>query len=997
MKKVTLFVCALLAVLLFGCSSSSDDGDDDLPAPAVSESKTQVCFSNSSGLSAEIYADATKKSLLASVENGESATFESEYIKTGSVFYFSYYLEVGEVRLLYGSGESILTLKENKTISANIPEPSTVFNNAAVILLENLSNNAISVKSGTTELIPSNYESSLVNPNETAAYVVSANSISGISNYQIVEALTTTALIDSTMEIKARNIYTIKYQDRKSALFSVSSFDLSLQKQIWKLVSSTTTGKTLRVGYIMPRADISNGYLLYGRLCYNSDTDTIQGQPFFSSIDVNGNLTDEKRLYLKDNPDVIFFKSGAEINGKLLSVASAKWKESDYVDHAVLLGQENVSIYKDIGVEEYYSNCPVHLIAQDENTFYALLEVAETEDSPSAIVLRKITTNGNTVTDIKSVWTLKDESADYIPQSFAYDSDDGLFGILAQVGTNGTGEKSRVCVIDTEGTEKGTIEFEDYTFNKIIYDADSNSFFASGAYVSPVSGKDEAAFVKISPITAKTLWSPRTYAASGNRNANFNDISVNGSEILLAGYTDCTIQFVNGDIEKSGSYPFLVSYNTKTDAENWSQVYKSYENFEIYSCFRSNIDTPFVELWNSESSESFICSTDLLGNIPKTLLGVIPDSSLSASVVAPDCTITFYDSDENEYSFEAQYGSTLTAAIVNSHISEGFASPEGKTLSNWSYTVENTDGGTFEQELGAYPVLVTGNLALRPKYKIAAPSGLYASEIGDFDITLRWDENPSAAGYYVYASRDEDFTNPTVLVTNENEYKWEWIADSDNNTVAIQPGTTYYFRVQAYDSTYMPSELSQSISVTTTIPDCTLALYDSNGTEFDVSFPYGSTVTLENTADYISSWGNSFTVTDGKEIIAWVLDGTEVSFPLTVNALRVELYPIFKISAPDFYVTDITTSSITVAWMKNAAASQYQLEISDNNFYGRYTYKTALSTDSSVKWTSLYIDDSSQASLSAGNTYYLRIKAYDASADEWSDYSPVITVTMPVS
>ena len=626
LKKV--FLIFLASLIIFGCSNSSGDDENETNAKENEDTKgTQVEFLNETEFCVDIFSDSTHTAKLATIAEKKSAIIEKcEYKETGNVFYIAYNLDINGITIPYGKGECIIKLTENSRTKVSVPKPTQTNVEHSVILLRNDSDNGITISSKSTEIFPYGTSSSLVNPAKNAVYLFDKDEVSKAGEFKIVKGTSSARLFEEDAKTEVGKIYSIIYDGKSSQLISVSPFDPSVKKQIWTISTSSERGKTFHTGFAAPRENISDGYMVFGKLCQDLDSSNSYGVPFYAKINANGEITTQKRFPLADKPDLVDFTSGVEKNGTIFCVASTSW-EGKSEEKAVLIKLGERDSYKDIGIEGCLKNDPITLAAKNENTLFALLSTIETENSKENTVLVKLSVSGNSVSSEK-IWESSDENANSYACSIAYCEDSGLIGILIQKSPLDSleGTKSEIVITDENGTEKGTLPLDDYLLDKIIYDKASKSLFASGSFISQLTGLEEAAFVKTNPETVQLDWEPKTYPASGSdKVSNFRNIMLDGDSVILSGFTEATARTYEG------GYPYIVSYNMKKNSVNWSRTYSTLPGWYAYNCFASSIGTPFIELYNDKNGKSSFCSTGFFGEI-EDAKDVVPNKIFSETV-----------------------------------------------------------------------------------------------------------------------------------------------------------------------------------------------------------------------------------------------------------------------------------------------------------------------------------------------------------------------------
>src|SRR5204862_434993 len=93
----------------------------------------------------------------------------------------------------------------------------------------------------------------------------------------------------------------------------------------------------------------------------------------------------------------------------------------------------------------------------------------------------------------------------------------------------------------------------------------------------------------------------------------------------------------------------------------------------------------------------------------------------------------------------------------------------------------------------------------------AAPSSLTATAINGTQIALNWTSNSGGteSGFKIYSS------------TNGTSYSWNWSTGTGVTTITpsgLTPGTTYYFKVLAYNAAGASAYSNVANAATLTLP-----------------------------------------------------------------------------------------------------------------------------------------------------------------------------------
>jgi hypothetical protein len=130
-----------------------------------------------------------------------------------------------------------------------------------------------------------------------------------------------------------------------------------------------------------------------------------------------------------------------------------------------------------------------------------------------------------------------------------------------------------------------------------------------------------------------------------------------------------------------------------------------------------------------------------------------------------------------------------------------------------------------------------------------APANVAATAVSNSQINILWDNTPdNETGYYIYRSTSGNDTSPTLIYTANSDQT------SYSDTGDVEPGVTYYYWVQSYNSVG-DSAMSGPANATISLP----------------------TVSISTSTDSVTE-GDDFT-----ETISWtagIADGQQVSVPI---------------------------------------------------------------------------------------------------------------------
>ncbi|MDR0374150.1 MAG: fibronectin type III domain-containing protein [Treponema sp.] len=173
MRKWMLVALAMLSLAFWGCSDASGDGSDASGKGSGSENdKTYIEFQNNEAFPASVYQDVSRLTLLAEVPAKETKKVEAEPNFRGVTFYPSFSLEIEGISIVHNGQAITARVDEKKVNKIIIPALASgvIETGYAYIKVENAGDYSLTFNRGAYELSPLGAASSIVMPNEVAAY-----------------------------------------------------------------------------------------------------------------------------------------------------------------------------------------------------------------------------------------------------------------------------------------------------------------------------------------------------------------------------------------------------------------------------------------------------------------------------------------------------------------------------------------------------------------------------------------------------------------------------------------------------------------------------------------------------------------------------------------------------------------------------------------------------------------------------------------------------------
>lgn len=259
--------------------------------------------------------------------------------------------------------------------------------------------------------------------------------------------------------------------------------------------------------------------------------------------------------------------------------------------------------------------------------------------------------------------------------------------------------------------------------------------------------------------------------------------------------------------------------------------------------------------------------------------------------------------------------------------------------------------------------------AVEPVITVGTVTGVSAKAAAYNQITISWKNVSSATGYEVYRSASKSGTYTKMSSTTALSY-----ADK-----TVTTGTTYYYKVKAYNKTVY-GNYSSVVSAKTAIGKTTAAVKSAAYNQLKISWKKvsGATnyevwrATSKNGAykQVKSTTSTSYTdksATTGKTYYYKIKSYRKVSGKTVSETFSAVVSGKAVPTKTTVSLTKKTSTQLTVKWKKVTGASGYQIQYSTKKTSG---YKTmpAIKKGSITSYT--------KAGLKKGNTYYVKVRAY---------------------
>jgi hypothetical protein len=409
---------------------------------------------------------------------------------------------------------------------------------------------------------------------------------------------------------------------------------------------------------------------------------------------------------------------------------------------------------------------------------------------------------------------------------------------------------------------------------------------------------------------------------------------------------------------------------------------------------------------NTYTRLSVTCSANTTGVnrsgiiwIDKYGVQVVQYPQLAAPIISTVTSIT-------ESSFTANWSSVTNAAgywldvSTNSSFTGILTGYNNLFVSGTSQTVAGLSPNTnyyyrvraYSSSYGTSNNSATANILTT----FQAPAAVNATAIAVSSFIANWSAVPGAASYRLDVSTSSDFLS---FVGSYNNYS---VTASSQTISSLSAGTTYYYRVRAVNAsgasvnsntiTVLTLPAAPTLSATTNLGPNSFTINwggVQSATEYrlDVS-------TTETFLNFVTGY-NNLQVTATSMNVTGLNPNTTYYFRVRAvngtgtsgNSFNGSTLTLLLASTANA-ATSVTASSFSANWSAVAGAASYRLDVSTSSdfssFVGSYNNYSVSATSQAI------------SSLSAGTTYYYRVRAVNASGA--SVNSNIITVlTLPAA
>jgi hypothetical protein len=405
-------------------------------------------------------------------------------------------------------------------------------------------------------------------------------------------------------------------------------------------------------------------------------------------------------------------------------------------------------------------------------------------------------------------------------------------------------------------------------------------------------------------------------------------------------------------------------------SSNWVQIGTVGPNVTSYSATGLTAYTIYyfrVRAYEGGSNSAY--SSNASG-VPTPLVIAAPDDMIATAVSATQIDLEWDDNSTGEANQTIQRSLSSSSGFANLVVVaadvESYSDTTCSPGVTYYYRVKADDGPYSNK-----PSATT--------FSIAAPSGLNATAFSSTQIDLTWTDNTTTETQFKVERSLDGSTGWTQIGTNSAN-------DTTYSDTGLTPGTTYYYRVRAFDGS-INSAYSGTANAATpanlTAPSSVVATAQSGGTQINLTWTDNSTgedgFRIERSLDGSTGW---------TEITATAANATSYNdtglSPLTQYYYRIRAYDgltngsystsanattLFHLLAPTSVIANpVSNTAIDVSWTDTST--------------GETGHKVERSLNGTTGWTEIGtpaagVNTYSDTGLAGDTTYYYRVRAYN--------------------
>lgn len=643
--KAVLFAAAItfLSLNLFTACSSGDSGDDSNTSSGKTEdkgsgtgtkddnkdseekenpadsSKSYITLTNSTSSNLEVYDDSLRNTLLATVAPGESKKVEAGFGGgiTEKVLYLTYHVDVGtDVPFYDNSSYAIFTSDGTKEKKVTYPEKMDIKD--AYIILENSygGTDGIELMRGSSPLPPCGKSSTVLSKGESAVYKISDAKLTNLnySSFKIADLNGNKIPLPSAISYFEKSvIYTVSYNGKTGQLVSKTPFNAETKKKIWsrKSYGTSLSQEQFITHCLRSRHNAPDGSLICGVL--NPVASSREQTAKIMLIDEYGKLAGENVIAISDEKlgaanTYLFYDILETSAGEFTALVQAGFSGGENKIYFLALNSSLETtkwiyqIDKDSADYLFSVNTKGKISEIDGNTF----ALCGSRNNVPFVEKISYSASDNTVTAkyIEVQGASSNYNSENIFTSMVYNGSDFIL----------TGYENFDGEYSASNPHIGTVYKIDGNLEKAekIYSKENCLFYGisadkkdSGKYYICGEAVDNGNALRgcfLSSDMIEKNKSPLLFRGS-KEHAWFTQLCADENRITFNGET-------SADKSGSGGCALVMAMNTKGE-EMWRNEFDGYS--AVYSCMENGIGSFLLELFNEDTKQSKIVSTDLLG------------------------------------------------------------------------------------------------------------------------------------------------------------------------------------------------------------------------------------------------------------------------------------------------------------------------------------------------------------------------------------------------
>jgi len=368
-----------------------------------------------------------------------------------------------------------------------------------------------------------------------------------------------------------------------------------------------------------------------------------------------------------------------------------------------------------------------------------------------------------------------------------------------------------------------------------------------------------------------------------------------------------------------------------------------------------------------ESSKSRYCPATTILNAP---------TNISANVLSSSSVTVSWSSVSGATGYRVYRSTSFSGSYFQ----------VGNGTSSTSYTDNNVSPGTtYYYTVSAY----NSNVESSRSSSISAttipnaPSGVSASSSSSSSVTVNWPSVNGAAGYRVYRSMSVSGSYSQVGTTSSS-----YTSYTDNN---VSPGTTYYYKVSAYNNT--GESLQSSYASATTILNAPTSVTASSSSSSSVTVSWSSVSGATGYRVYRSTSSSDYYY---EVTTTYSTSYTDVGLSSGTNYYyKVSAYNSTVESSQSSYAsaTTILNAPSNVSASSSSSSSVIVSWSSVNGATGYRVYRSTSSSGSYYEVTTTYSTSYTDVGLSSGTNYYYKVSSYNGTVESsQSSYASATTI-----